>query len=125
MAPRILMVEDEKYSRSMFVQLLRERGYEVFEADNGLTGMQQLREQTVDLVVTNMIMPEMDGVETIVAVRSRYPAVKILAISGSGFNHADSCLKIARALGAHKTLAKPLDPTEFLRTVEELLTAEG
>src|SRR6185312_4940470 len=105
----------------MFAQLLRQRGYEVLEGENGRACVEQLFEQSVDLVVTNMIMPEMDGVETIVAVRERYPETKIMAISANGMNPADGCLKIARALGAHKTLAKPLNPVEFLGEVKALI----
>ena len=121
MASRILLIETEKHARRMFAELLRQNGYEVLEAENGRGCVEQLFDQSVDLVVTNMIMPEMDGVETIVAVRERYPETKILAISANGINSADDCLRIAKALGAHKTLTKPLNPELFLREVNALI----
>jgi len=121
MASRILLIETEKHARNLFAQLLRQNGYEVLEAENGRKCVEQLFDESVDLVVTNMIMPEMDGVETIVAVRERYPETKILAISANGISSADDCWRIAKALGAHKTLAKPLSPEVFLQEVNALI----
>src|ERR1700761_8332753 len=108
MAPRILFVEDDKPPRKMFAGLLRQGGYEVLEAGNGREAMEHLEREPVDLVITDMIMPEMDGVQTIMAVRNRCPGAKIIAVAESRFTPAESSLKIARALGSHKTLVKPL-----------------
>jgi len=121
MASRILLIENEKHLRRTLAQILRQSGYEVLEAENGRDCVGKLFEQSVDLLITNMIMPEMDGVEIIVAVRERYPETKILAISGHGMNVAESSLKIAKALGAHKTLVKPFSSEVFLQEVNTLL----
>jgi len=121
MARRVLIVEDDKPSRKMCAQLLKQGGYEVLEAENGRVAMEQLLRYTVDLVVTDMIMPVMDGVETILAIRRLYPDVKIIAMGASGLGPSESCLKIARALGSHKTVIKPLISEEFLRAVQELV----
>src|SRR4051812_21504881 len=121
MTSRILLIENEKHSRRFLAQLLRQNGHEVFEAENGRGGVRQLFDQSVDLVITNMIMPEMDGVEIIVTLRERFPETKILAISGHGMNMAEGCLKIAKALGAHKTLIKPFNSEVFLQEVNTLL----
>jgi CheY-like chemotaxis protein len=118
---RILIVEDDKLSRRICVQLLKRDGYEVFEAENGRVAMEHLLRQPVDLVVTDMIMPVMDGVETILAVRRLYPNVKIIAMGASGLGPSESCLKIARVLGSHKTLIKPLITEEFLHAVQALI----
>lgn len=121
MAHRILIVDNDKSARKMFAHLLRQHGYETFEADNGRLAMEQLATLPVDLVVTDMIMPQMDGVETILSVRRQYPDTKIIAMSASGITPAESRLKIARMLGSHKTLIKPLEPEEFLGAIRELI----
>jgi CheY-like chemotaxis protein len=68
-----------------------------------------------------MLMPEMEGAETIVSLRRMHPGVKIIAISGGGITPPDSHLAIARALGAHKVLAKPFILSEFLEAIGELI----
>ena len=122
--PRILIVEDDEDLRNLLEQLLLRMGYQVALADNGRSALLQMSKQPVDLVVTDMLMPEMEGAETILAVRQHYPDVKILAISGGGISSATTYLKIADALGAHKILNKPFEPPEFLKTVREVLGQE-
>ena len=121
MAKRILIVDDDKSSRKTCIRLLKQSGHEMLEAENGRIAMELLRLSPVDLVVTDMIMPVMDGVETILAVRRLYPDVKIIAMGASGLGPSESCLRIARALGSHKTVVKPLVSEEFLRAVDELI----
>ena len=122
MAPRrILFVEDDKSARTLFASMLREGGYEVLEAENGRQAMEHLERESVDLMITDMVMPEMDGVQTIMAVRNRCPGAKIIAVAESRFTPAESSLKIARALGSHKTLIKPLIPHELFDAVRELV----
>lgn len=121
MAPRILFVDDDKSPRKLFANLLRHGGYSVLEAENGRKALEQLDRESVDLVITDMMMPEMDGVQTIMAVRNRCPEVKIIAVAESRFTPAESSLKIARALGSHKTLVKPLIAHELLDAVRELV----
>jgi CheY-like chemotaxis protein len=121
MALQILLVENDKPLRRALAQLLKQSGYEVSEAENGRVAMQQMLRQPADLVITEMIMPEMDGVETILAVRRGYPGAKILAVSGGGMSPAENSLKIARTLGSHRTMAKPRIAQDFLRVVQELI----
>lgn len=121
MAPRILFVEDDHTPRKAFAGLLRKSGYDVLEAENGRAAMQHLDEKQVDLLITDMIMPEMDGVQTILAVRRRCPDVKIIAVAEHRIAPAESSLKIASALGSHKTLVKPLVAEELLDSVRELV----
>lgn len=118
---RVLFVDDNKTPRKAAASLLRKNGYEVFEADNGRDAMIKLRRQPVDLVITDMIMPEMDGIETILAVRERYPTVKIIAAAETKITPVESHLKIARVLGSHKTLVKPLITQELLDAVRALI----
>jgi CheY-like chemotaxis protein len=121
MPQRILLVDDDKQVREMFAPLLTENGYTVSEAENGRIAMEEMLRQPADLVITDMLMPEMDGVETIVALRRSYPDVKIIVISENGLGPAENFLKIASKLGARKTFAKPLDPQQLLTAVRELL----
>lgn len=121
MSRPILLVEDDSQLRSAISRLLSEHGFDVSEAENGRAAMQHMLRNPADLVITDMVMPEMDGVETIVALRRHYPGVKLIAISEGGFGPAENYLKIAGKLGAHKTFAKPLVPQELIGAIRELL----
>jgi len=105
----------------MFAKLLAQRGYKVAEASNGRAAMEQIQHTPAELVITDMIMPEMDGMEIIVALRRIYPGVKIIAFSEGRLGPAENSLKIAWALGAHKTLIKPMDPEQLISAVQEVL----
>lgn len=121
MSQQILLVEDDAHLRKMWAGLLSQHGLEVTEAENGRAAMEQMLRKPADLVITDMVMPEMDGVETIVALRRGYPGTKIIAISEGGFGTSENCLKIADKLGAQKTFAKPLVPEQLLEAIRELL----
>ena len=121
MPQRILLVDDDEPTRELFARLLAQRGYQVAEAGNGRTALEQMQQKPAELVITDMIMPEMDGMEFVVALRRVYPGVKIIAMAESGLGPAENSLKIARALGAHKTLVKPLDPEQLISAVQEVL----
>jgi CheY-like chemotaxis protein len=121
MPQRIVLVDDDVPMRELFAKLLSQRGYKVSQAGNGRIALEQMQQMPVELVITDMIMPEMDGVEIIVALRRIYPGVKIIAVAESGLGPAENSLNIARALGAHKTLVKPLDPEQLISAVQEVL----
>ena len=121
MSQQILLVEDDPHLRKKWAQLLSKNGLEVIEAENGRAAMEHMSRKPADLVITDMVMPVMDGVETIVALRRGYPDVKIIAISEGGFGPAENCLKIAHKLGAQKTFSKPLVPQRVLEAIQELL----
>lgn len=90
---RILVIDDEPQVRAMLRQMLEREGYEVVEAEEGEEGMRRYREQPVDLVITDILMPQKEGIETIRALRRTNPGVKIIAISGGGrMSKLDSCL---------------------------------
>src|SRR6185503_15133055 len=81
---RLLLIEDDVSLRRVMAQILTRAGYTVSEARNGRVAIKVLAETPIDVVVTDMIMPEMEGVETIRFLRREYPAIKIVAISGGG-----------------------------------------
>jgi CheY-like chemotaxis protein len=117
---RILLIEDHSALRRVLYFNLIKAGYVVLEAIHGADGLRQLRANSVDLVITDMLMPEMDGVEAIQQLRQSFPGVKIIAISGGGLASPDHYLKIARKLGADKTLKKPFTFPELLEAIHEL-----
>lgn len=118
---RILVVDDDWQMREMMHQALARAGYDVVEAANGKIGMNIQRESPADLVITDLIMPEKEGIETIRELRKDFPGLKIIAISGGGRAGADGYLSVAKTIGADRTLSKPFDLKQILDTVEELL----
>lgn len=121
MPRRILLVDDDQQVREMFTTLLAENGYAVSEAKDGRIAIREMLREPADLVITDMLMPKMDGVETIMALRRSYPDVKIIAISENGLGPAENFLKIASKLGACKTFAKPLNSQQLLTAIRELI----
>jgi DNA-binding response OmpR family regulator len=121
---RILIVEDDERERQSLAELLGAH-YEVSSAPNGKVALRLLQEKPVELLITDMVMPEMDGVETIVAVRRQYPAVKIMAVSDGGVVSSNHYLRLAQNLGAQSTLAKPFSASEILGAIEGLLAPRG
>lgn len=117
----IIIIEDDELLRQMLVRWFVSNGYAVREAGNGHEGLRLMREQPARLVITDLVMPDMEGIETIRHLRRGYPQTKIVAISGGGVGDAAGYLKIASELGAHRTFAKPFFPGELLAAVEELL----
>jgi CheY-like chemotaxis protein len=120
---RILVIDDEENVRTLFALVLERAGHDVVGAANGAEGLGIQRETPADLVVTDLVMPEKEGLETITELRREYPALKILAVSGGGRNQPRDYLRTAGHLGADRTLAKPVNLAEFVDVVTELLEA--
>lgn len=120
---KILVIDDEPAVRYAVTRILETKGYEVSTAADGVRGMSQFHLWHPDLVVTDLIMPEQEGMQTIKQIRQADPAVKILAISGGGRLVNVDFLQVARRLGADEILAKPFDSVELLSTVRRLLPA--
>jgi len=118
--PRVLVVDDDEDVREMLRQMLERQGYEVTTAADGKQGLARYREDPADLIVLDIVMPEREGLETIMELRRDDPGVKIIAISGGGRIGPQSYIEVARALGAQRTFAKPLDRREFLAAVHDL-----
>ena len=118
---RILVIDDDPQVRAMLRQMLERAGYEVVDARDGKEAIKRYHEERVDLVITDLIMPEMEGIETIMELQRDNPDAKIIAISGGGRIGPESYLHIAEQLGALRTFAKPIEREEFLETVEEVL----
>ena len=120
---RILVIDDDEQFRSMLCARLAREGYEVSEAADGLEGMEVLDAIPCNLVITDIVMPEKEGLETISEIRKRAPEVRVIAISGGGRMGPECYLPIAKKLGAEHTFAKPFEWEEFRRVVAELSRA--
>ena len=128
---RILVIEDDAGARYLFTTVLEEAGYEVFDAPDGAAGIRTFHETPCDLVLTDIFMPEKEGLETIFELKSEYPDLKIVAVSGGttwiqhGVDHnSDNILHIAKTMGADRTLMKPINIQKLLETIGELLHRE-
>jgi len=115
---KILVIDDDEITRYLLAKVLQKAGYAVVTAEDGEHGMMLLRSECPDAVITDMIMPQGDGVETIIRIRREQPRVRIIAISGGGKFKTAHVLTAAEALGADVVLAKPLQPAELLRCLE-------
>ena len=121
---RILVIDDDAAVRATICDMLEEAGYTVAEAAHGEDGLARLRAEPAELVVTDILMPEKEGIETIKEVRQLLPDMKIVAISGGGATNNLTFLQLAKQLGADSTLAKPIQFNELVQTVRSLLPAE-
>ena len=119
--PRILIIEDEVNVRKLTRQMLELEGFEVLEAGDGDSGLRTFKENEVDLIITDIIMPGKEGIETILELRRDNPGVKIIAMSGGGRMGPDGYLELARKFGANHTFSKPFDRQELVEAVKELL----
>ncbi|WP_173044859.1 response regulator [Nitrospira sp. KM1] len=115
----ILLIDDEASVRKLLSIVLKSAGHQVAEASSGKEGVRRLREHPFELVITDILMPDMDGLEITRAIHQDFPQVKIVVVSGGrqdmGFCNA------ARYLGAHATLAKPVPLELLLETVSRQL----
>ena len=127
---RVIIIDDEEDIRSVLKEILLRAGFEVEVASNGGAGLKLLRAQDADLVVTDVIMPGKDGVQTVRDIRREFPSIKIIVISGGGsvtpMDYEPEAIKTtaylasASAAGADITLTKPFDRQELVRAIEEL-----
>lgn len=118
---RILVIDDESGIRSYLRRVLEKAGHSVDEAPNGRAGMRAARSARPDLVITDLVMPEQEGIETIRELRRDWPSIKILAISGGGSHMGRDYLAAAGMLGADRTMRKPVAPADLVSVVETLL----
>ena len=121
----ILIIDDDPQILVMLGQILEREGHEVVEASNGKEGLKLYRENPTDLVITDLIMPEKEGIETIMELRRHFPDVKIIAISGGGQIDAEQYLSMAQKLGVEKTFAKPVVRAELLKVLRELFNQKN
>jgi CheY-like chemotaxis protein len=119
---RILVVDDNDDLRATIGALLKADGFDVALAADGQAALAQQQASPADLVLTDLFMPDKDGIETIIELRKLSPDVKIVAMSGWTSTQGSDYLQVAREIGAAHTLQKPFDPAELSRVLRRLLT---
>ncbi|HPJ95722.1 MAG TPA: response regulator [Syntrophales bacterium] len=118
---QILIIDDEDTLREVLVEYFESMGYGVMEASNGRIALEKQMRHPADLVITDLIMPEENGLETILEFRRQYPSLKIIAMTGSGHFGALEDLNTATILGADRTFLKPFLLEDMSKAVKELL----
>ncbi len=122
---KILLVDDDQQIRDMLKITLKRAGHEVEEAENGALAVSRYNPDKHDLVITDIVMPEKEGIETIMDLRKINSEVRIIAISGGGRINPDDYLSWARRFGVAHTFTKPVKRDELLEAIEELTGAES
>jgi CheY-like chemotaxis protein len=121
--PRVLIIDDEPEIRTLVQHVLNGAGYETVQAGDGREGIALLRKDPADLIITDLIMPGQEGLETIMEIRRFYPKMKIVAMSGGGHGGVLDFLPMASQLGAARTLPKPFTRDQLLTAVREALAS--
>jgi DNA-binding response OmpR family regulator len=122
---RILIIDDDDQLRHMLCQVLEQAGYETVEARDGQEGLERFRTAPTDLIITDILMPGKEGLETIMELRRAVPGIKIIAISGGGQTGNMTFLEVARYLGAYRAFQKPFALRELLNAVREALAGQA
>ncbi len=118
---RILVVEDDMIMRETLSDILRFEGYDVSAADGGNKALELISNNSFDLVITDVLMPDRDGFDVITEAKQKCPGIRVIAISGGGYMSSDAYLKMASNSGADDTLSKPFDVDELLAKTKDIL----
>jgi CheY-like chemotaxis protein len=118
---RILLIDDEDPVREVTRAMLERLGHVVVEAGEGNAGMRQLRSGEFDLVVTDLVMPGKEGLETIQEIRRDFPDVPVVAVSAGGYVGPHTYLAVARRMGANATLTKPFSEDDLKGALKQVL----
>jgi len=118
---KILVIDDDPSILTMLKKMLEREGYEVDTACNGSEGLDKIEDSPPDLLITDIVMPEKEGMELIFHLRRKKPELKIIAISGGGRFNYEGYLTSAKYLGADLTFQKPLSHKEFVQAVSDLI----
>lgn len=116
----ILLVEDNEDLRSMLKQMLEKRNHKIIEASNGREAINKFKSVLTDLVITDILMPEQDGIQLIMELKKKKPELLIIAISGGGKIGPANYLDIARVLGADAVFTKPFNVNHLIEEVENM-----
>ena len=114
---KILIIDDEEIVRFTLREILESDGHEVAEASDGNKGLNAQRADPAELVITDIIMPEKEGVETIIELQKEFPNTKIIAISGGGRMKNMDFLEVAKKFGAHSVMSKPFSAKDLIAQV--------
>jgi DNA-binding NtrC family response regulator len=116
----VLVVDDDAGIRNFLRMLLELEGYEVATVRNGNEALQAQRQDPAAIVLTDIFMPEVEGMETIARMREEFPQARIIVMSGGGSYNGADYLKLAREIGAVKALKKPFAPQDLIDAMREV-----
>src|SRR5688572_30529321 len=119
----ILVIDDDEIIRLTIKKSVQKMGYTVVEADNGISGIELFQKENPDMVITDILMPDKEGLETINEIRAVNPQTKIIAMSGGGSTHNMTFLQWAEKVGANQIISKPFKPDELLKIITNLAKA--
>jgi CheY-like chemotaxis protein len=119
--PNLLIIDDNAELARVLASALQRTGHKVWVADNGKEGLKLLSQHAIDLMITDIVMPEQDGIETIQLARRANPQLRVITISGDAPRHAELYLSMTEKLGADRTLLKPFRLDALLTAVQEVL----
>jgi len=119
----VLVVEDEHNLRDIICSILKEAGHEAIAACDGSEIADLLEDRNLDLVLTDILMPEKEGIQTIIELRRQNPSLRIIGMSGGGMEGPDHYLDMAKEFGANQTLRKPFNKEKLLKTIHAVLNA--
>ncbi len=117
----ILIIDDEEKILKMLSKALEREGHKVTTATDGRIGIKLYKETLADVVITDIVMPDMEGLEAIRTLRKEFKNIKIIALSGGGFVEPTEYLKLAKNFGAQYTFAKPVELKELVSAIKELI----
>jgi DNA-binding response OmpR family regulator len=120
--PVLLLIEDDRELRIMLKTALIRKDFTVIEAENGKEALLQFKPGITDLVITDLIMPEEDGLKVIMKIKEKKPGIKLVAISGGGKAGPGNYLSLAKALGADAVFPKPFSIADLISKVDNLLS---
>lgn len=116
---KVLVVDDDRSIREYLRYLLSEHGFEVEEAENGVVALQRFSSSHFDVVITDISMPEKDGIDTIIEMRDKVPDARIIAMSGVA--RSETLLEIAKMYKADRVIQKPFQTDELLTALRDVL----
>jgi len=120
---KILVIDDDPECVALLQIAFEKTGHTVFSTSDGMSGLKKACEEFFDLIITDVLMPEKDGLELMLELRRHKPDVKVIAISGGGVLHAEDCLKMAKVFGAQQVMRKPFDINRMLQVAQEMISA--
>ena len=118
---KILVVDDDDLVRMALSRILQKQGYACCEAKNGVEGIAAFKAHQPNIILTDMLMPDKEGLETISELLQMDPNVKIIAMSGGGQSQNMSFLQLARKIGASRTISKPVKPDDLFAAINSLI----
>ena len=122
---RVLIIEDDDQLLGLLERILVREGHEVICTSDGVEGLAALKGAEVDLIITDIVMPEKEGLETIRELKQAHPDKPIIAISGGGRISPDRYLHVSEMLGADRAFRKPVPRKDMLDAVRQLLSVES